>query len=349
MEPNYEALAASDGSGEPIRATVQSPGREKGSMVIPVNATTNWPNGTFIATTGTLLANGTLSPTTAQVFYGTADETNVTITSFAAGYTDQGNLTDDVVVLKPTTEWANIVQDAISNITPSGVMMPFAGATAPAGYLLAQGQAVSRTTYSALFTAISTTYGDGDGSTTFNLPDLRSRSPVGAGTGVWSTTFPASGVNTGTSQITVPANSQIYTGTPLLLTAGGTAPGGLATATIYYAIVINSTTIQLASSLLGAVAGTAITLTSQGAGTNTLGITLDANTLGTPGGEVSHALKPAELPALQYSVGAGAGGNYSSFLVGTSSITNQGMVTNAANGAHNNRSPYLTVNYIIKT
>jgi microcystin-dependent protein len=179
MEPNYEALAASDGSGEPIRATVQSPGREKGSMVIPVNATTNWPNGTFIATTGTLLANGTLSPTTAQVFYGTADETNVTITSFAAGYTDQGNLTNDVVVIKPTTEWANIVQDAISNITPSGVMMPFAGATAPAGYLLAQGQAVSRTTYSALFTAISTTYGDGDGSTTFNVPNMGGQVPAG--------------------------------------------------------------------------------------------------------------------------------------------------------------------------
>jgi phage-related tail fiber protein len=49
----------------------------------------------------------------------------------------------------------------------------FAMNSAPSGFLTCAGQAVSRTTYSALFTAIGTTYGSGDGSTTFNLPDLR--------------------------------------------------------------------------------------------------------------------------------------------------------------------------------
>ena len=58
---------------------------------------------------------------------------------------------------------------------PSGIIMPFAGTTAPSSYLMCFGQAVSRTTYSALFAAIGTTYGSGDGSTTFNLPDLRGR------------------------------------------------------------------------------------------------------------------------------------------------------------------------------
>lgn len=58
---------------------------------------------------------------------------------------------------------------------PVGALMPYAGATAPAGWLLCYGQAVSRTTYSDLYTAIGTTYGTGDGSTTFNLPDLRGR------------------------------------------------------------------------------------------------------------------------------------------------------------------------------
>jgi microcystin-dependent protein len=66
-----------------------------------------------------------------------------------------------------------------ANQTPSGVIMQFAGVTAPAGYLLCDGTAVSRTTYAGLFTAISTTYGVGDNSTTFNLPDLRGRVPVG--------------------------------------------------------------------------------------------------------------------------------------------------------------------------
>jgi microcystin-dependent protein len=66
-----------------------------------------------------------------------------------------------------------------ANQTPSGVIMQFAGVTAPAGYLFCDGTAVSRATYGGLFTAISTTYGVGDNSTTFNLPDLRGRVPVG--------------------------------------------------------------------------------------------------------------------------------------------------------------------------
>ena len=64
-----------------------------------------------------------------------------------------------------------LAYDAAS--TPSGQVAFFAGSTAPSGWLKANGAAVSRTTYSALFSAIGTTYGSGDGSTTFNLPDLR--------------------------------------------------------------------------------------------------------------------------------------------------------------------------------
>ena len=55
----------------------------------------------------------------------------------------------------------------------AGAMLPFAMSSAPTGWLKCNGAAVSRTTYSRLFTAIGTTFGTGDGSTTFNLPDLR--------------------------------------------------------------------------------------------------------------------------------------------------------------------------------
>lgn len=58
--------------------------------------------------------------------------------------------------------------------TPAGAVAHFARSTAPAGWLKANGAAVSRTTYATLFIAIGTTFGAGDGSTTFNLPDLRS-------------------------------------------------------------------------------------------------------------------------------------------------------------------------------
>ena len=68
------------------------------------------------------------------------------------------------------------------NYVPTGGMVMWGTATAPTGYLLCNGSAVSRSTYSALFAVIGTSYGSGDGSTTFNLPDFRDRFPVGAGT-----------------------------------------------------------------------------------------------------------------------------------------------------------------------
>lgn len=58
---------------------------------------------------------------------------------------------------------------------PAGTMIDFAGGTIPAGWLECAGQAISRTTYAALFLAIGTTHGAGDGSTTFNVPDARGR------------------------------------------------------------------------------------------------------------------------------------------------------------------------------
>jgi len=66
-------------------------------------------------------------------------------------------------------------------VTPSGSVAAFAGdeISLPAGWLLCNGQAVSRTTFSALFAAIGTTYGVGNGTTTFNVPDLRGRAIVG--------------------------------------------------------------------------------------------------------------------------------------------------------------------------
>lgn len=62
-------------------------------------------------------------------------------------------------------------------VAPVGSLIMHAAATAPTGYLKANGAAVSRSTYSALFSVISTTYGAGDGSTTFNLPDFRGYHP----------------------------------------------------------------------------------------------------------------------------------------------------------------------------
>lgn len=77
------------------------------------------------------------------------------------------------------TAIAAAVAAQLAAALPAGVVAPYGGAAAPTGWLLCAGQAVSRTTFSALFTAIGTTYGAGDGSTTFNLPDLRGRVVAG--------------------------------------------------------------------------------------------------------------------------------------------------------------------------
>jgi microcystin-dependent protein len=70
-----------------------------------------------------------------------------------------------------------------SSSLPAGIILPFAGPTAPSGFLPCDGSAVSRTAFANLFAAIGITWGTGDGVTTFNLPDLRGRAPIGAGQG----------------------------------------------------------------------------------------------------------------------------------------------------------------------
>ena len=65
---------------------------------------------------------------------------------------------------------------------PTGAVLPFAAAAAPSGYLLCDGSAVARGVYPSLFALLGVTYGSGDGSTTFNVPDMRGRAAVGLGT-----------------------------------------------------------------------------------------------------------------------------------------------------------------------
>lgn len=63
--------------------------------------------------------------------------------------------------------------------TPAGLVTSYAGSTAPTGWLLCDGSAISRVTYASLFAVIATQYGAGDGSTTFNVPNVKGRIPVG--------------------------------------------------------------------------------------------------------------------------------------------------------------------------
>lgn len=86
--------------------------------------------------------------------------------------------------LNPMPDTSSSAQSVTA--VPTGGIIAFGAAVAPTGFLLCDGSLVSRTTYSALFTAIGTTYGVGNGTTTFGLPDMRQRFPLGlaaSGTG----------------------------------------------------------------------------------------------------------------------------------------------------------------------
>lgn len=84
-----------------------------------------------------------------------------------------GYLNDDMDILDTQ------IPARIALAIPPGIILPYGGLSEPSGYLYCYGQAISRVTYSTLFAIFSTTFGVGDGTTTFNLPDLRGRSVFG--------------------------------------------------------------------------------------------------------------------------------------------------------------------------
>lgn len=86
----------------------------------------------------------------------------------------------------------------------AGEIRMYGASSAPTGWLLCDGSAVSRSTYSVLFGIIGTNYGIGNGSTTFNVPDLRGRTPIGYGTGTGGGSS-GTGTPTGGSALTARA------------------------------------------------------------------------------------------------------------------------------------------------
>jgi microcystin-dependent protein len=139
------------------------------------------------------------------------------------------------------------VIDAVANAQnlggslPVGTLMPFSGTTAPPGTVLAQGQAISRTTYSrlnALYAAAGYPYGSGNGTTTFNVPDMRENVPIGADGstyvlghtyGVATTTLSSSQLPvhahtaTAVSVVTDPTHDHTFLADPLV--SGGSVSG----------------------------------------------------------------------------------------------------------------------------
>lgn len=165
-----------------------------------LDGTVTTPAVTFISDSGA----GLYHPTTGQV-------------GLAAG----GN--SIIVEAAGASTGAGLSNLGGANLCPIGVIQDFAGSSAPIGWFLCYGEAVSRTSYPELFAVIGTTFGIGDGATTYNLPDLRGAVAVGkddmGGTpankitnavcGITGTTLGASGGNQNVHQHTHTATSVV--------------------------------------------------------------------------------------------------------------------------------------------
>ncbi len=239
---------------------------------------------------------------------------------------------------------------------PAGLgPLPFSGSSIPEGWLECNGAAVSRTTYAALFAVISTTWGAGDGSTTFNIPDMRGRSPIGVGRGTATESGVDGDVTLASERLRVPSNNKKWiTGMPVVfnLTSGTITP--LVSSTTYYVIRISATGIQLATTLANAQNVVSINFTAKSNPVWDITHSFQTRTLGDQGGEESHAALKTETLAHTHNVGHAQSqwigqGSVTSNFAGNAAPTTNPQATSSVGGnkAANIMQPFAVTKYII--
>jgi len=149
-----------------VAAQAQTALNTANAATVTANAASTTANG-IAATANTALTNSTNAVNTANTANSTATTANTTANT--ANTTANSALS----TANSAVSTANSALTFAQAINPVGAVIWVATSTAPNGFLKANGAAVSRTTYAALFAALGTQFGAGDGSSTFNLPDLR--------------------------------------------------------------------------------------------------------------------------------------------------------------------------------
>ena len=207
-----------------------------------------------------------------------------------------------------------------TNRSEVGTIKPWGKATSPSGYLLCDGTAVSRTTYAELYVVLGDTYGAGNGSTTFNVPQLQGKTPQGYDGNTYNLAA-TGGANTVTVAVT---NNQAATNT-VTNNQAVTVTGSISNTAL--------TTAQLASHSHSIIIGDGITPPHSSEHRAQVG---DASPLS---------------PIPTQNQGSGTGHTHAHTLAGT--MTGTVAVTSALTGTvtaagNNTLSPYVVVNYIIK-
>ncbi len=244
--------------------------------------------------------------------------------------------------------------DNLTRLLPTGSILPYGGSSAPTYFLLCDGASKDTTTYAGLFAVIGYSYG-GSGAS-FLLPDLRARTPIGAGTGTKVATFASRSSNTITvTGLTNASNNEFQTGQAVTYHTTGSTITGLSNDTVYYIIYTSNLSFTLASTLANAQNNTPISLSSDGGGTQTFTLTFTARTVGGTGGEETHAMNSSEILAHTH-VSATQSSSGGAVVTGIQALTasSQGSTSTSTSGsvganvAMNNMIPFATVNYIIK-
>lgn len=236
---------------------------------------------------------------------------------------------------------SGLIDPSLYSSLPTGVMVPHPGNAAPDGYVFCFGQPLSRTTYAALYAALggaSSPHGQGDGSTTFNVPDMRGRVPAGkddmGGTAANRLTVTLTGTRSSTANGNITGLSSTA-GLAIGMRAFGTGIGANAVITA----ITSATAITLS-----------VNSTSTGSGSIRFGV-VDGATLGAVGGSHVHGLLIEQMPQHDHTYTNLGDSGGSSYAPGGEQSASGAYTTGSSGGgqAHPNVQPTLITNYIIKT
>jgi microcystin-dependent protein len=331
LDANYYEVDAGAGLGSLIEMNTPDPINDRSYLVLG-EQTAERPAGSTMAVVETLA--------------GQVDAMIPTLAALAGVPTTTFQTAPNNVDLKNFA-------DFVLNLIPAGTIQAYGGNTAPQGYLICDGSEISRTTYSRLFANVGTNFGAGDGSTTFNLPDLRGQFlrgniniPQVTGSGTASSnaaTFTAHGIN--------------RTGMPVRMVSGTLS--GLNTTTTYYAIVVDANTLAFATTHANALSNTRIAIT--GANSAVIRQWVSPDAAGRFALQSGGSTGPNVGSQEEWAVGVHnhrfASGNAGGFLnaVGGVSVSGGTSVSSynedvaSTNLGRETRSNNVSVNYIIKT